>query len=264
MSPATIRGVLPILDADWLARTALFSEKQARHGRSNGSQMRHGRSDGSVMPRGIAKSDGRILSDAPAPSDDYAPSDDHATPKDIARFLGGSTISSVQLRCKGTGREAFLFASLWMQALRTHSPHITVMINDHVALALALKADGVHVGQDDMPVALCRQLLGPDKIIGLSTHSAEEVVAANRSDADYIGFGPVFATHSKPDAQPAQGLASLADVCRLSQKPVVAIGGIHLSQMEAVAASGASAIAMISGVWDKRMWPQRLAQASRF
>lgn len=228
-----ICGILPILDAGVLARHKLFSP--AENGRF---QSGH-----------------------------------HAILEKIARALGESSISSVQLRCKGTGKEAFHFTSAWMQALRTHSPHIIIIINDHVELALALKADGVHVGQEDTPVAVCRQILGPNKIIGLSTHSMEEVLAVHQDNqggggkgaagADYIGFGPVFPTDSKPDAQPVQGLSRLKEMCSVAQMPVVAIGGIQQPQIKAIAAAGATAAAMMSGLWEKELWPQRLKQADK-
>ena len=182
--------------------------------------------------------------------------------KEIACALGRSAISSVQLRCKGTGREAHRFASLWTQALRTHCPHVAIIINDRVELASALEADGVHVGQEDTPVAVCRHILGPDKIVGLSTHSMEEVLAANQNGVDYIGFGPVFSTRSKPDACPPQGLFRLEEVCRTAHVPVVAIGGIQQPQIKAIAEAKNSATAMISSLWGKD-WRQHLERASR-
>lgn len=221
---------MPILDAGWLARHKLFSTKEVHH-------LQLGRS--SVLEK-------------------------------IACALEESSISAVQLRCKGTSTEAFLFTSLWMQALRTYSPDISIIINDHVDLAMTLAADGVHVGQDDTPVTLCRQMLGPDKIVGLSTHSMAEVLTANQesgdakgSAPDYIGFGPVFSTNSKPDAQPVQGLLNLGNICRVAQMPVVAIGGIQQSQITEVARMGASAVAMISSLWDAEHWPQLLKQADQ-
>ncbi|MBF0184215.1 MAG: thiamine phosphate synthase [Magnetococcales bacterium] len=179
----------------------------------------------------------------------------------IATFLGHSGVSWLQLRCKRPAAQCTDFFAAWMEALRRYSPHLKVIINDHLALALQLCADGIHVGQEDTAVAQCRRQLPADKWIGLSTHSAAEVQAANGQPIDYIGFGPVYPTQTKADAQAVQGVARLAEMCRLSQHPVVAIGGIHIDHLPAIAACGASGAAMISGVWQPEKWQQRLQQA---
>ncbi|MEO5352364.1 MAG: thiamine phosphate synthase [Magnetococcus sp. XQGC-1] len=219
--PAVIRGILPLLDADWLERVELISAADVR----------------------------RFRSGAPA------------VITTIARSFDELAIPSVQLRCKGAGRRCTEFVSLWVDALRQYSPRVAIVINDHLELAVALAADGVHVGQEDQPVATCRQRLGPDKLIGLSTHSPAEVLAANRAEVDYIGFGPLFTTHTKQDAQAAQGVARLAEACRLARKPVVAIGGIQSSDAERIAAAGAAAMAMISGLWERENWRERMEGA---
>ncbi len=218
-----MRGLLPILDADWLDRVGLVPAIGV-----------------GAMPLGR-----------------------HPMVEAIARHLGQSAISWVQLRCKGDAERCLPFLSMWMEALRHHSPHLTIMINDHVELALALGADGVHVGQGDTSVEGCRRLLGPHKMVGLSTHSLAEVLAANQAAVDYIGFGPLFATGTKPDASAVQGLNRLAEVCRAADKPVVAIGGIQVAGLAEVAAAGATAVAMISGLWEKGGWKSRLEEAER-
>ncbi|MBF0462683.1 MAG: thiamine phosphate synthase [Magnetococcales bacterium] len=217
-----IRGVLPILDADWLDRLELISATEIR-------RFQSGRD--SVIGT-------------------------------LARCLGASGVSCVQLRCKDQAR-CTPFATLWVTALRQYAPHIALIINDHVELAVALAADGVHVGQEDTPVATCRRLLGPHKLVGWSTHTPAEILLANQAAVDYVGFGPLFPTHTKPDAQAAQGVDRLAEACRVAQKPVVAIGGIQVGDMAPIAATGASAVAMISGLWEKESWQQRLEQATQ-
>ncbi|MBF0175389.1 MAG: thiamine phosphate synthase [Magnetococcales bacterium] len=171
-------------------------------------------------------------------------------PERLARKLGASSISLVQLRCKGSGLEQYHFMTRWVSALRSAAPTTAIIINDRVDLALALEADGVHVGQDDLPVAVCRRLLGRERIIGLSTHTLDEVAAAQQSGADYIGFGPIFATHTKADALTARGIAALATACRHTALPLVAIGGIDLKGLQEVAQTGAWGAALISG-WFK-------------
>ena len=217
-----IQGILPLLDADWLERIELISVADLRRFRSG-------------SPSIVAA---------------------------IARSFGELAISSVQLRCKGAGRRCQEFATLWVDALRQYSPQVAIVINDHLDLALSLAADGVHVGQEDQSVAICRRLLGPGKLIGLSTHSLAEVLAANREAVDYIGFGPLFTTHTKQDAQAAQGVARLSEVCQVAQKPVVAIGGIQNSDAKQIAATGAAAMAMISGLWERENWRKRMEEAA--
>ncbi len=104
--------------------------------------------------------------------------------------------------------------------------NVPILINDSVEVALALDADGVHLGQDDFPVDEARRLLGPDKLIGLSTHNLEQVEAAQGSAADYLGFGPVFPSPTKGYSQGLGPNALVAALC-VSQLPLLAIGGIH-------------------------------------
>ncbi|MBF0154409.1 MAG: thiamine phosphate synthase [Magnetococcales bacterium] len=168
-------------------------------------------------------------------------------PERLARRLNDLSISLVQLRCKGSGGEQHRFMARWMAALRAEAPGVAVIINDRLDLALALAADGVHVGQEDLPVAVCRRLLGQERIVGLSTHTLDEVAAAAGSGADYIGFGPVFATQTKSDALTARGCATLALACQKSSLPLVAIGGIDLQGVQDVVRAGAWGAAIISG-----------------
>lgn len=178
----------------------------------------------------------------------------------IARVLALLPVPLVQLRCKSGCGQAYRFMALCRTALRTHCPGVGIVVNDRVDLALALQTDGVHVGQEDLPVSVCRRLLGPDRIIGFSTHNLQEVAEAQQSGADYLGFGPVFPTGTKKDTQPVCGLEMLASACHLSKLPVVAIGGIDLETVADIATSGAAAAAMIGGLW-RENWPCRLEKA---
>ncbi|MFO0773816.1 MAG: thiamine phosphate synthase [Nitrospiraceae bacterium] len=125
---------------------------------------------------------------------------------------------------------------------------VTFLVNDRCDLALAVDADGVHLGQDDLPVADARRLLGPTKLIGLSTHSAEQVKAAALTSADYLGFGPIYATSSKANPDPVVGLEGLRAIRALTDKPIFAIGGITPERYRDVLAAGASGAAVISDI----------------
>lgn len=120
------------------------------------------------------------------------------------------------------------------------------IVNDRCDLALAVEADGVHLGQDDLPLDLARSLMGPDRLIGISTHREAQVVAATEGGADYLGFGPIYATRSKADHEPVVGSEGLRQARRLTPLPVFAIGGITLATVEAVKAAGADGVAVIS------------------
>lgn len=188
----------------------------------------------------------------------------HITPDLFTTYLQSPPPSSVsifhhvhhvQLRCKEMSRDAEeQFMRRWMTALRRDAPHLQIILNDRADLVSSLEADGVHVGQQDISVADCRKIIGPNRKIGLSTHTLEEVHAAASSGADYIGFGPVFPTTTKKNPEPVQGLDNLAKACQESSLPVVAIGGIGIRQIPSVVEAGASAIALVSG-WLRALDP---------
>ena len=182
--------------------------------------------------------------------------------KKVAQAVNDAAISVLQLRCKESGKTAFDFINSWLPILRNHCPDTAIIINDRVDLALYFAADGVHVGQDDLPVDLCRKLLGHKRIIGLSTHNQTEIRQASQTSADYIGFGPIYSTTSKTDTHPTQGTATLKQACQSSPLPVVAIGGINLEQLTEIRQTEATAAAMISGLWTPEKKPQFLAAAN--
>lgn len=162
-----------------------------------------------------------------------------------AAIAGGATV--VQYREKeGTTRrmieEARALRELACQA------GVPFIVNDRVDVALAVDADGVHVGQDDMPAHLARKLMGPGKIIGVSVDNLEQALQAERDGADYVGAGPIFATPTKPDAAPPIGVEGLAEICRRVSIPVVAIGGINAENAGTVIEAGAAGVAVVSAI----------------
>jgi len=125
---------------------------------------------------------------------------------------------------------------------------ISFIVNDRLDVALAVDADGVHVGQDDMPAPRARRLLGRKKILGVSAGSVEEALKAVEDGADYIGASPVFSTPTKPDAPPPLGIEGLRRITQAARIPVVAIGGINASNAAAMREAGAAGIAVVSAI----------------
>ncbi|MDY0870481.1 thiamine phosphate synthase [Dongia rigui] len=164
----------------------------------------------------------------------------------VAAAIDGGA-SMVQLRGTRTNLRQFLTDALALRAL-TRRAGIPLIINDHIDIALAAGADGVHVGQADMPAPFARQLLGKDKIIGLSVTCTEDISERDLVLVDYVGLGPVFPTRSKTDAAPALGLQQFAILRSRIALPVVAIGGINLSNAGSVMAAGADGVAVVSAI----------------
>ena len=130
----------------------------------------------------------------------------------------------------------------------TREAGVIFIVNDYPALAILADADGVHVGQDDFPPAEVRKLVGPDKLIGLSTHGPEQELAARTSGADYIGVGPIFATKTKTDVCDAVGFSYLDYVVKNSPLPFVAIGGIKEDNIGEVLAHGARTVCLVTEI----------------
>jgi thiamine-phosphate pyrophosphorylase len=129
-----------------------------------------------------------------------------------------------------------------------HRFGVLFIVNDRCDLALAVDAEGVHLGQGDLPTELARTVMGPDKLIGLSTHNAEQVETAERLKPDYIGFGPIFQPGSKQDHDPVVGIEGLCAVRARTSRPIFAIGGITVENVGEVMRAGANGIAVISAV----------------
>jgi thiamine-phosphate pyrophosphorylase len=125
---------------------------------------------------------------------------------------------------------------------------VPLIINDRLDVALAVGADGVHVGQDDMPYEIARKLMGPAAIIGISVETWEDVKRAEELDVDYLGVSPVFATPTKTDTKEPWGLEGLSRIKAFSRHPLVAIGGLNRSNAEAVVMAGADSIAVVSAI----------------
>lgn len=173
------------------------------------------------------------------------------TPEFFAGELAAGGVDIVQLRAKGLppGRVAALGRGI-LPILRDAG--IPLIINDHPGVAREIGADGVHVGQDDLPVAEARALaggsgVGPRPIVGKSTHSPAQAMAAAAEGADYIGFGPLFATPTKPDYAPI-GLEGIGPVVAAAGLPVFCIGGIKLENVRRVVESGARCTVVVSGI----------------
>jgi thiamine-phosphate pyrophosphorylase len=125
---------------------------------------------------------------------------------------------------------------------------VTFIVNDRCDLALAVDADGVHLGQEDLPLDLARKVMGPDKLIGISTHNLNQVREATAGKPDYLGFGPIFKPGSKQDHDPVVGLEGLRAMRGLTSLPVFAIGGIQIDQAGEVTRTGANGVAIISAI----------------
>ena len=125
---------------------------------------------------------------------------------------------------------------------------VLFIINDRCDLALAVDADGVHLGQGDLPLDLAKKVMGPDKLIGISTHNPDQVREATAGKPDYLGFGPIFKPGSKQDHDPVVGLEGLRAMRSLTSLPVFAIGGIQIDQAGEVMRAGANGVAVISAI----------------
>lgn len=154
----------------------------------------------------------------------------------------------LQLRAKHLATAQLVAVARELRAI-TARYSMLLIINDRADIAKLVDADGVHLGQDDLPAPCAREILGPDKIIGVSTHNVAQAEAAARAGvADYIGFGPLFPTTSKERPDPVQGLAGLRMLRHRVALPIVAIGGITAGTMHAVLEAGADAVAMIGEI----------------
>jgi len=162
-----------------------------------------------------------------------------------AALAGGATV--IQLRDKQAGGRQLADTGRALLAL-TRAAGALLIVNDRVDVAVAIDADGAHVGQEDLGARDARRLLGPGKLLGVSAANAAEAVQAERDGADYIGAGTVFATATKADAGTPIGMEGLAAISRAVRIPSVAIGGINAANAAACIAAGAIGVAVISAV----------------
>lgn len=162
-----------------------------------------------------------------------------------AAIRGGATM--IQLREKAATTTSFVEFGQELRAV-TREAGVPLIVNDRVDVALAVGADGVHVGQDDMPAAMARRLIGSSMILGISATTLEEALRGERDGADYLGVGPIFPTGTKPDAGPAMGISGLSAIANRVRIPIVAIGGIGPDNVASVIAAGAAGVAVVSAI----------------
>ncbi|WP_453990204.1 thiamine phosphate synthase [Bacillus nitroreducens] len=162
-----------------------------------------------------------------------------------AALKGGITF--LQLREKNLDYDEFLQEAIELKML-TSFYNIPFVINDNVEVALACDADGVHVGQEDLPVEKVREMIGPDKILGVSAQNVEQALAAEKAGADYLGIGSVFPTSTKHDAKPMT-FETVQEICKSVSIPVVAIGGIAKTNILDLAGSGVDGVAVVSAIF---------------
>ena len=158
---------------------------------------------------------------------------------------GGVTV--VQLREKDASTGEFVELAFRLKdILRPYN--VPLIINDRVDVALAVDAEGLHIGQSDMPYEIARKLLGPNKIIGLSVECIDDILKANKLDVDYVGISPVYGTPTKTDTAEPFGLEGLRRAVKLSVHPTVAIGGMNASTIADAMASGTDGVAVVSAI----------------
>lgn len=166
---------------------------------------------------------------------------------DVLKQAAGAGARLFQYRNKSASmKEAYIEAL----ALRKIAAALGVIfiVNDRCDLALAVEADGVHLGQGDLPYGDARKIMGAGKLIGLSTHNREQVLEADRLKPDYIGFGPIFQPGSKQDHDPVVGVQGLRQIRSLTALPIFAIGGITVENVGDIMQAGANGVAVISAI----------------
>lgn len=166
--------------------------------------------------------------------------------EDMVRLVLDAGATWIQYRDKeSSGRD--LYRTAEKLRIMTRDYNAVFIVNDRTDIARVVEADGVHLGQDDLPADKAREILGRDRLIGLSTHTVEQAVDAEASGVDYIGVGPIFHTQTK-DAGPPRGIHILQQVRQHVKMPIVAIGGITLENMRTVLDTGIDAVAVSSAI----------------
>ena len=161
---------------------------------------------------------------------------------------GGATL--IQLREKQLHYDDFLEQAIKIKKI-TAQYHIPFIINDNVEIALAVDADGVHVGQKDMQANMVRKKLGENKIIGVSVQTLEQALSAEKNGADYLGVGAIFSTSTKQDASEVS-FETLQNICKAVSIPVVAIGGINIKNIAKLKNSGIDGVAVVSAIFAQK------------
>jgi thiamine-phosphate pyrophosphorylase len=165
----------------------------------------------------------------------------------FARDLRSAGVNLLQYRDKSASPQDLLRAAAILRETMANTS-CKLILNDRPDLALLANFDGVHVGQHDLSLEDARRVLGPNRIVGVSTHTDAQVRAANLTSADYIAIGPIFSTSTKPDAEPVIGLEGVRRARALTGKPLAAIGGITRANARSVIDAGADSVAVISAL----------------
>lgn len=160
-------------------------------------------------------------------------------------ILGGVTV--IQLREKSCSSRKFYDVAKEVSLL-TKRYGIPLIINDRLDIALAVEAEGLHIGQSDLPYSVARKIMGPDAIIGLSVESVEDAIDAESLDVDYLGISPIFSTTTKIDTAKPLGFNGIKKIKRVSSHKLVAIGGVNLANTPAMISSGADGVAVVSAI----------------
>ncbi len=163
-------------------------------------------------------------------------------------ILGGVTL--VQVREKNISTREFYNVALEVKEITSYYK-VPILINDRIDIAQAIDADGVHLGQSDMPIKLARKILGRDKVIGISAGNVKEAIDAEEDGADYLGIGTIFYTGTKKDIKTPIGIEGLKEVCNSIKIPSVAIGGINETNFREVLSTGTNGISVISAILDQ-------------
>lgn len=158
---------------------------------------------------------------------------------------GGVTI--VQLREKDCSSAEFYHLAISLKNL-LKPYNVPLIINDRLDIALACDAEGLHIGQSDLPYSIARKLMGNNKIIGLSVESVENAIEANKLDVDYIGISPVFDTNTKTDTARALGIEGVKEIAKISVHPCVGIGGINQHNTKDILEAGADGVSVVSAI----------------
>lgn len=176
----------------------------------------------------------------------------------VAKALLEAGVAIIQYRHKGEFRQEH-FDDLRHLAEACRQAGALLIVNDRADFAMMLQA-GVHLGQTDLPVAAARRVVGPNAVIGYSTHNEDQLRSGNEQPADYLAIGPIFETRSKQNPDPVLGIEGIAHLRKLTAKPLVAIGGIQPTQAKEVFEAGADSIAAISGLLTAACSPASLRQ----
>jgi len=182
--------------------------------------------------------------------------------EDVVTALLNANVKIIQYREKNAAAKVMLEECTIIRKL-TLEANACFIVNDHIDIAMLVGADGVHIGQDDLPFAEARKLLGPDKIIGLSTHNPIQAGKAEEEGADYIGVGPIFSTKTKKDVCAPVGFEYLDWVVANCKIPFVAIGGIKMDSIANVVSHGGYCCAMVSEIVGSKDIIEKVAMLRR-